>query len=29
VFFKLTGPATTIAAAKGDFEALVASIRRE
>jgi hypothetical protein len=29
VFFKLTGPATTIAAAKGDFETLVASIRKE
>ncbi len=29
VFFKLTGPATTVAAAKPDFEALVASLRRK
>lgn len=28
VFFKLTGPAATIAAAQADFEALVASIRK-
>jgi hypothetical protein len=28
VFFKLTGPAATVAAAQADFEALVASIRK-
>lgn len=28
VFFKLTGPATTVAAASGDFDALVASLSR-
>jgi hypothetical protein len=28
VFFKLTGPAATIAGAEGGFEALVASIAR-
>jgi hypothetical protein len=28
VFFKLTGPAATIAAAQAEFDALVASIRR-
>jgi hypothetical protein len=28
VFFKLTGPAVTVAAAEADFDALVASIRR-
>jgi hypothetical protein len=29
VFFKLTGPAATVAAAQPDFEALVASIRKQ
>jgi hypothetical protein len=29
VFFKLTGPAATIAAAQADFDALVASIRKK
>jgi hypothetical protein len=29
VFFKLTGPAASVAAAEGDFEALVASLRKE
>ena len=28
VFFKLTGPAATIAAAEASFEALVSSVRR-
>ncbi len=28
VFFKLTGPAATVAAAKADFDAMVASIRK-
>jgi hypothetical protein len=29
VFFKLTGPAATVAAAQADFDALVASIRKQ
>ena len=29
VFFKLTGPAATIAAAQADFDALVASVRKQ
>jgi hypothetical protein len=29
VFFKLTGPATTVAAAQADFDALVASLRKK
>jgi len=29
VFFKLTGPATTVAAAQADFDALVASVRKQ
>jgi hypothetical protein len=29
VFFKLTGPGATVAAAQGGFDALVASVRRE
>ncbi len=29
VFFKLTGPAPTVAAAQADFDALVASIQKQ